>query len=383
MFSKYMEKRTGKSDNSLNWEAWEKVFDPTKKSPWQGKDFPEVAGWLAENAGAMNHAAQASRLRHYFVPLFSRKDPPELFSVDLEGLGYIRDLGDAFSSRCMLEMGQGDAAAAWADSIVELRLGLLLMQGPTNMACDRQGTILRELHLDISQAKKLSAEIETIGPLPGLDEALDVHERYTSLDMIMRMVYYGPDVDERATGTPPQRANTLSFGLMQLIRVDPILYETNGWWDRMVAAAREPVFSVRDSQLGKVAADARRAEPSLATWPRSSHNAVRLLGFTFLSDFRRDFRRHTMTEQHLDMIRDSLLAVERFGPGEEASEQVVAQWSKALPPDRFTGESIACSFGGGRVTFTSDGPSPLPDTELIGMTFHDSAKAQSVSVRIR
>lgn len=256
----------------------DKDFDQIMDRPWSKKDFPEMARWLELNEEPLRLIVEGTRRPRYYTPMIASSDDDEpgmVIAVLLPVLQQTREAARLLSARAMCRLGQGKVDAAWQDLLACHRLARLAGQDPTligalvgiaidGIADAGDARLIHHGNLRAEQARKILADLQSLGPLPSMAEKLNTGERYMYLDAVCTLARGRMDLFQLAgDGPSPRLAWALRMASSLLIDWDLILRMGNSWYDRMVAALEKPTHAERaeamkalDDEIEAITADA-------------------------------------------------------------------------------------------------------------------------------
>ena len=226
---------------------------------WTAKDYPVLADWLKANEKPLSLLVAASRRSRYFVPLVSSSQPPEYLDATVSGPGSsrLRSMSIALVARAMLRAGREDFEGAHSDLMALHRLSRLLGTHPMLVATllgvvavgqGGQGhlALARGGWLTADQARRVTADLDGLVPMPDLVDAFDVGERLVYLSGVTSLA--------RAAGGGGRKESPLVPGTTTESGIDwnRILRKGNVWSDRWVEAARKKTFAERNAALAVV-----------------------------------------------------------------------------------------------------------------------------------
>ena len=245
---------------------WDEFFRAAKH-PWTKMDYPLLAGWLAANEKPLRLVVEGTRRPHCYWPLVGNKEDGELLAVLKPGIQVGRRFTKALCVRAMLHAGSGRIDAAWADLMASHRLARLTNGGPMlmdaisgtvleNMTCQADVAMAHHVDLSAKRAKRFAAELVKLPLLDGLADKFDVAARYLFLDSIRTVAQ---SLDEISAKSAKSRAALLRpRATNALVDWDHVSRKGNAWYDRIAAAARQPVredrnkaFRIISDELGK------------------------------------------------------------------------------------------------------------------------------------
>jgi hypothetical protein len=258
--------------------------DRVAQRPWTAKQFPDVAAWVKANARAAELTTQASRLARYYSPYLSPKGdgtkPGTMMEMLLPVTQRARGLGQLLIIRAMQQIGEGDLDGAREDLLACHRLGRLVAQGATLIeylvgvaldiiACQCDVAFLADPRLSAATLARFKAELDALGPFPGLADKVDSGERLTTLDVMQMTARHGlaylekmgaPLGADEEPGVSVARANVLFADLAW----DPAFKDCNAWYDRGVAALRIGERAGREAALQAMETDLTETRTGLA-----------------------------------------------------------------------------------------------------------------------
>lgn len=332
------------------------------RAPWDPKERPKIARWLDENAAALDLVAQAGRRSRCYLPMVSLDDPPS-FLAALYLLGGKRetDAMTALTARAMRRAHAGQTEAAWSDILAVWRLGRLRRRRATllaqligvsreNLASRAAAALAGSGKLTAEQARSMLADLEALPPSPDMVDGIDRGERFVMLDAVM-MVMRGVPIDAIQQGSTVPRGRP-NLDPNEMLRV------ANGWYDRMVAANRNPTEAERvaanEAFLEDYRAVQQKAPAMIARgvvlkaggWPcrKALSRQVALVLVSVLVPNVSS----AVTVDHVAQVRSDLarialaLAGWRAEKGEypEQLTDLSPGWLKEIPPDWFTGKDL-------------------------------------------
>jgi hypothetical protein len=220
--------------------------------------------WIEANTKSLSLMAEASKRSRYFIPFNGGYHYELAVSVPLPFLGFLREMHRAFLTRAMVRIGQGDFDGFQEDVMTVHRLARLLAQAPTLVerlsggalaleisACKVERAVAASGRLSSAQTRKMASELAAMGDLHSIDDAVNITERYISLDLLQWLAKSSPtrsgelinSIGSHPFINPPQ-----AFWLI------PVPYEdsmraTNHYNDGIVAVLRLPTYPQRIGQL--------------------------------------------------------------------------------------------------------------------------------------
>ena len=182
-----------------------KVLEACTRNAWHAADHPWLAGWLDDNAAALNVLAEGAHREGWCPPRclpasqsptvrFGRK--PILYPITLPVEDALYSMSRALLARSMLRLGEGNVGGAWHDLDALLRYGDKISDAPGTLTC--RGVAMRlfsrasravsrvilDGHPDEMLLEDMQRSLRSSLDAPSLAEALDGHERLFALDSI-------------------------------------------------------------------------------------------------------------------------------------------------------------------------------------------------------
>lgn len=169
------------------------VCDPVGR-PWTAHDLPFMAEWIEKNAGAYDELINASHRSTWFFPKIGRLgDESKTLGPSLAESYLIRSAVQNLISRCNYHRGEGGYEPAATDALAVLRLCQLAEKAPfntTRMVGFGMEKLVMGLLKEIAQdpmttpaaLRLLSDGLRSLGPPPSFADAMDVGERYATLE---------------------------------------------------------------------------------------------------------------------------------------------------------------------------------------------------------
>ncbi len=237
--------------------------------PWKAQEFPEIAEWLRDNEVPLRFVAEATQRSEYYSPLVSPKGQEgKLIEVRLPGIHKARAFARALIARAMLRLGEGDDFAAWRDLFVVHRLGRLVGRGPTvieglvgiaveSMAIDAELRLISETQPSTKFVARYLKQINNLPPRSSMPDKMDVCERAMFLDCCIHLARGSMNLDELAGGAQDESfvKKLVEGAVIQSVDWDEVLKSSNRWYDRLVAASKNPKYREREVALLKLDAD--------------------------------------------------------------------------------------------------------------------------------
>ncbi len=288
----------------------DKQFDRVMDRPWSKKEFPAMARWLDLNEEPLKLIVAATRRSRYYTPMIasSEDDAEMLIAVLLPILQETRGAARLLKARAMYRLDQGQVEAAWGDLLACHRLARLVGEDPTlvgalvsiavdAMACDGDARLIHHGRLRPEQARRMLADLQSLGRLPSMAQKLNTGERCVYLDCVCMLARGRMDPLDLVGGGPEGAVGgMLRAAGSVMIDWDLILRQGNTWYDRMIEALERPTH-------------AQRAEASDALEQEIRETAERVkdpkkLAFSFL---RGETPRQVVSRRIGDMLSSLLL----------------------------------------------------------------------------
>jgi hypothetical protein len=345
--------------------------------PWTAKEQPHLAAWLKANEKPLALAVEASRRPHYFWPLRGT-----LLSALLPGVSKCRELTNALAARALLRVAEGDADGAWQDLLACHRLGRLVGRGGTliealvGMAIDGLAAradlaFLAHGKLDAKRLTACLRDLEKLPPLPAVADKLDLIERFSTLETALLIDRHGARYLEGLTADRPKEPDPVVERALQGIAWDGALRNINLWYDRVVAAVREPDRPAREKKLADIEAELKAmkarltAEGALARMlgDASADARGKVIGEVVLGLMAPAFRKVQSAADRAGQTQDNLqvafaLAAHRAEHGRYPKEldALAPAYLARVPPDLFSGKPLIYRPGEGGYLLYSVGP---------------------------
>ncbi len=376
----------------VSWRSWvagnadesaDEQMTKALEAPWAGKDLPAVAGWLSENAAALDKVAAAAKRPRYYVPLVSTSDPPAVLDVLMPQLGSLREAGRALAARALNRAHRGRMDQAWADVLAVFRLGRLLSHRPglverlvavglEQTAAAAAAGVATSGKLTLAQASAMPADLDALPAAGGIVEAIDHSERFFMLDSFM-MMYRGARIDEmQSDGGPAKRGRRPDLDWNLLLR------NANAWYDRVVAIYRR----AGPGEVRKASEEIGRMVNEVRVRGYSSFKLIlyKLLGWPcrkaltqFMGDLLMSLLMPTVgraveldveARTGTDLAKVALaLAAHKAEKGSWAKtlSELSPAYLKQVPVDRFTGGPLVYKPTGGEYVLYSVGANGIDD----------------------
>jgi hypothetical protein len=178
---------------------------------------PEIAAWLAENAGVLKLVEQACMKTRCYFPILTTSNPPRLIDVVLPKLSALSAAHELFCTRAIVRFRSGDIEGALGDVMNVHRLARLVDQVPFTIsqlaavnferAASRVGIYM---FANASVPPELAAfhltNLTSLCPAADVPRSVDESERFVGLDVIMILsrgdgnAQLGPETPSTAGG---------------------------------------------------------------------------------------------------------------------------------------------------------------------------------------
>ena len=343
---------------------------PAELSQWMGD-------WVKANERPLALVVEASRRERFFVPASADDGVavPLLMDFIQPTLASYRDAAFALCVRASLRLSAKDFEGFKSDLAAVGRLGGLIRQGPHFidrlvgtgiglMALRCAASAAGDGRLTAAQLKSLMAELERATAEPDYVDAIDLHERYTLLDYLQWCAKLGPDGVARARGAR-KLAGGVSIPMptghhdwMQAMR------NVNGWFDKSVAALREPEGPGRGAALEAFRKDRDKLHDAnfgmLGVFSPPENKLVGAL-MTSPGTLESGRMRHG-TERELCLAALAMAAYQGEKGAYPAEVAALAPgYVKAVPVDRFNGKGLVYQNSGEAFVLYSVGPNRIDD----------------------
>jgi hypothetical protein len=174
------------------------VLEGLTTRPWREGDPQYVTDYLERFEVPLHHFLAASQRSRFFFPLLSSDDPPSLVNAHYVSVESCLWMANAVAARAMRRVASGDVETAWAEILALHRIARLMCGGVTlverlvgaaieAIACRTGYALLRLGDLAGEQARRFTADLVALGPLPSIRPAME-NERYLMLDAVMLLI---------------------------------------------------------------------------------------------------------------------------------------------------------------------------------------------------
>jgi hypothetical protein len=272
-------KKQGKFDRDKGATELDAQLERARKRPWKANEYPVLADWLKTNAKPLAVLVEASRRTHYYAPVVpTRTDKgvsSGLIGALLPALQPCREMASALAARALLRASQGKDDAAWQDLLACHRIGRLVARGGTiiellvgaavdNIASQADLAFLANSKADSKRVEKYLDDLQKLPPFPAMADKVDLLERFTYLEAVTLIDRNGLRSLEGLAGGKASAPDPRVDQKLAAIDWDPALRNGNRWYDRLVAALREPDRGERAKQLDRIDADLKALKKGIA-----------------------------------------------------------------------------------------------------------------------
>jgi hypothetical protein len=266
-----------KIDVEASAEAINEEESSSMRMPWTANELPHIESWLAANVRPLGLAVEATRRTHYFVPIVARKKQNGEFQLlfgNLPATGQQRYIAQALVARAMLRIAHGANDDAWQDILACHRLGRLVGRGPSlidalaGSAIDRIACTADIVFLDKAKPSALRIEgcmldLRKLPPLPQLADKLDLGERFSFLDSVSGLDRLVTDEIKSVIQEASKDPSFPAAAKLAAIDFEPALRSGNRWYNRLVAAAREPDRATQQKLFDQLNKEIAALRPNL------------------------------------------------------------------------------------------------------------------------
>ena len=249
--------------------------------PWSNEEYPFLAELLQANVRPLRLITEGSQRSRFYVPLISTKPGSFRPLVMLTGLPWATE---QLAARATWRLRNHQLDLAWDEVMAGFRLARLTGRGPfvvdslLAVRCECQVfpaaiALAQYGVITVGLARRWQAELHNLPARRSLVDALGYGCRLESLAITSSAAergYQRPNALAKV-GLPPDPTFKAMFGLdevhqraYQLYSTDPrldwneALRYVNVWYDRLVAACRQPSYRRRRDALMQLAAEAKR-----------------------------------------------------------------------------------------------------------------------------
>jgi hypothetical protein len=242
--------------------------------PWRPAESPRHVEWLKANEEPLAHALRALERKDYYLPVISRQRDGKkgmLIGASLQVVQLNRDLATCLALRVMLRLGEGQVDEALDDALAIHKLGRMTARGASLIEllvgvavegiAHRVETIaLEKGRPNARQALGYLRKLREL-PLPmEFAERIHLNDRLTMLDAIQSNYREGFDIREPLQLDRKRKKPKELERFQASIDWDVVLRMANGWFDRVVAALRNPDRAERLVELKRLEAELKNIE---------------------------------------------------------------------------------------------------------------------------
>jgi hypothetical protein len=242
-------------------EAMKNQLSQAVRYPWTAKDYPDIAAWLIANEKPLALVAEGANRPHYFSPLAPTGGG--ILGVRMPGVSKSRAAANALAARAMRRVQDGKLDEAWRDLLACHRLGRHIGRGATfievlagmgiSVIAQRANLVLLDRpDVDVKRLRGFQRDLQALPAFPPMADRLDAGERFQILENVMFTDALGFwYVEAGLVGTASDKIR-VPKGRLTNINWDPGLRRINQWFDRLVAAAREPDRAAREKEFERI-----------------------------------------------------------------------------------------------------------------------------------
>jgi len=241
--------------------------------PWSPDDYPIVAQWLAINEVPLQLITKAAHRPRFYEPILpANQTLPVLWNIALPLEQSLPEIKMALAARAMLRLKAGDLDAAWNDLADCQRLLRQMATMPAGHyaeqvrsaeieLCQTELLLLHAGRPNAQQVARLRVAWQTLPPMPGLIDRIDLGDRYRFLNLLCLLDQKGPALLQQILGDTLASAEDSA---LQKAASDTFfdwnepLKMGNQWFDRQVAICRLTDRHERQLALEKSAAELRQ-----------------------------------------------------------------------------------------------------------------------------
>ena len=319
-----------------------------RATPWNGAAAPQIARWVLANDPALDQVVRATQRDGYYWPMIATTDRFAVGSILLPGLGRQREVGNSLLARAMRRYCNGQIKDSLADFVAVHRLARLSSRGACvveKMAAMRMETLAAKSDIQLApslaapDAKAYLLILQKLPPRCEFVEAVDIAERYLSLDAALSVAAFGPQVFKDLTPAAEWEALATSWTTAH-VDWDTVLTRLNADCDRIVAALRQPTFAQRKAALAALQEETNQLKLQLKSSPpldptrRTGDQLVALL----LPSFGRASEMAECARQRSDLALLAIALAAYHGEHSAYPEKLAdlaPAYLKDIPPDLF------------------------------------------------
>ncbi|HET6428971.1 MAG TPA: hypothetical protein VFJ30_11200, partial [Phycisphaerae bacterium] len=403
------------ADRPLTGDDLREQVDEAVVAPWDPKDRPELARWLADNNKALDALAAATRRTHYHLWQLGGADESLLLGTMQYSARRQSQGARALLCRAMGRVRAGQVQAAWQDILAVHRLARLMAQDPQlvpqvvsvgmeETAAEGGAALAATGRLTRQETQSMLSDLQSLAPLPPIVDVIDRAERFCMLDTMV-MVSRGYTFSEIAEAVTKAQKGGIATPLddgrrprVPHLDLNQMLLVANDWWDRLICVLCQPTHAERERayeaflrdlreakfQSRRPLAGARLALLKAGGWPcrkaRSRHEATAVTTW-MMPPIGRAVAQQVRAMMRTDLERLAMaLAAWKAEKGDWPGklEELSPAYMKGIPADRFTEEPMVYKPQPGGYVLYSKGINMTDDGGLDKRS--GSARADDVAV---
>jgi hypothetical protein len=238
---------------------------------WDAKEFPILADWLTRNDKQLDQMVLATRRSRFYSPYVpyneGDKETHAIIAMLLPVAQAARDVARALVCRATLRLSSGKVAEAQADLLASHRLGRLIADGETlieslvgiaidGLANMGDQALAKSGKLSSKKLLDYATQLRALDRLPPMYEAIDFLERLMYIDCTWMVARRGTASLKHIVGDGGQGESAFQRMVDRVItggvEWDTVLRFGNGWYDRLVAAGKEPDYAKQKAALAEL-----------------------------------------------------------------------------------------------------------------------------------
>ena len=403
MWDKHLEERLKKEFRERLPELNDRR-DRAAKWPWQKKDEPELADWLARNEKPLAIVLEATRRTEYYNPLAPKKSADRwdlLIGSMLPNVQRCRELAAALACRAMLRVKEGKFDEAWRDLLACHKLGRLVGRGGSliellvGVALDRTAStaeiaFLGHANLPPDRISDCLRDLKALPPMPGVGDKINKYERFMCLDAFMSIARNLQNIEDlnRPGGGASKAGNPLRRLFTRSVNWDPALRNANRAYDRCAALTRLTDRDQRAAEMKLIQQDFVHQtsigfveNQLLGPKARGESIGKLLMGLTLAS-----FDKVQNVEDRCGQIQGNLLlafALALFhadhGRYPAKLDELVPKYFERIPDDVFSGKPLIYRLEGAGYLLYGVGQDGKDDN---GHGYDDEPRGDDIAVRM-
>lgn len=227
--------------------------------------FDEVTTqWIQQNEKPLALISEASKRPRFFIPMFAGYRPETMIEIQLPYCVRYRDLSRALTTRSLMRLAKDDVDGFCNDLSTAHRMARLVGQQCTMVermvaivseisACEAERTAIASGKISASRLRTMAMDLQSLGDLPSMDDALDMGERYFALDILQVFSRRGPvragELLNAVTGGQPSHLGPPSLFLFVPVYYEGAMRSVNHYDDGVLAALRRSTYLQRVEAL--------------------------------------------------------------------------------------------------------------------------------------